>query len=86
MLTLQEIEDILRQADVEGFIGDGAPDDEYDSEAQEIYTLLTGATTVDGNKVMAILVAVWERFFNLGPDEMQQRLPYLRKVAQELAR
>lgn len=34
-LTIQKIEEIFREADIEGLIADGAPEDEYDSEAKD---------------------------------------------------
>ena len=76
---------ILREEDIEGLISIGASDDEYVSEAQEIYlALLNGVPPHTQVRILAICVNVWERFFNLGEDEMALRVPYLSKASQRI--
>ncbi len=54
--------DILNRHDPEGLLASGAPEDEYDPEAEEIAGRLRGGRTVTPH----VLVEVWERWF--GPS------------------
>ena len=40
-ITLEQINVILQREDIEGFIQSGAPDDEYEVEAQMIFEALS---------------------------------------------
>jgi hypothetical protein len=78
-----DIDAILRKEDLEGYIGFGAPTDEYSSEAQLIASALS---ELDGNQlneenIITIVSAIWAQSFNLGNTEIEQRLPAFRKVA-----
>jgi hypothetical protein len=82
MIALHKIKEILRAADIEGYIRiHDAPDDEYDSEAEEIADQLQGEPVLTEAFVISVLFKVWQRSFDLGEDDMDKRLPHLEKLA-----
>lgn len=87
MMTIaDEIQRIFRVADVEGLIADGAPDDEYDSEAVEVAEALAALKKEDltEKNISAIISLVWARSFNRGEEEIEMRLPAFREIARKI--
>lgn len=85
-ISHNKIDLILQEEDIEGHIADGAPKDEYASEALEIanaLSLLTKEQFVEEN-ILAIISLVWARSFNLEKDDINLRLPAFRKVIKRL--
>lgn len=86
MLSLVHIQDILREEDVEGLIEAGSPDDEYDSEAEEVLSALS-SLSVDQQtteNVVPVLSLIWAKCFDLDEIGIQQRLAAFRQIAQRL--
>ena len=85
-IHVSDINDLLIQEDVEGFIELGAPQDEYESEAAfiaaAILQLKENERTEDA--ILSVMAIIWMNNFNLGDDEMQLRLPALQRVAQAI--
>jgi hypothetical protein len=85
-IHVSDINDLLIQEDVEGFIALGAPQDEYESEAAliaaAILQLKENEQTEDA--ILSVIAIIWMNNFNLGDDEMQLRLPALQRVAQAI--
>jgi hypothetical protein len=85
---LESIRELVRDADVEGFIRDGAPADAYDTEAEELHAAIahwpTEEITVD--RQLPILNAIWRRNFVEDDDELALRRPALEGLAQQIAR
>jgi len=86
---LASIKELVRNADVEGFIGiHGAPADEYDTEAEALHTeiahLRTGDITV--GKLLPILEDIWRSNFIDDDVELTFRRPALQELAQQIAR
>ncbi|NBX67031.1 MAG: hypothetical protein EBQ96_08560 [Proteobacteria bacterium] len=80
--TYTEINALLVQEDIEGYINFGAPDDEYSSEAQEITTAIAALSHEELTKenVTAIVAAIWAQNFNLAGGELELRMPNIRKL------
>ncbi|MGE3771260.1 MAG: hypothetical protein AB7G06_09970 [Bdellovibrionales bacterium] len=85
-LSFQLLDQALRDEDIEGFIALGAPADEYTSEAHEIASIVNGTSESQMSEaaILEAFVSVWARSFNLGPEEMEMRLPAIRKVVQQV--
>jgi hypothetical protein len=85
---IESIKELVRDADVEGFIVDGAPADEYDTEAEELHAAIaqlpSEAITVE--RLMPVLEAIWRK--NLVDDdaELAERRPALEGLAGRIAR
>lgn len=78
------LKQLLREADIEGLIADGAPADEYDSEADIVMSALTQSTGRTVSDVVSLLAAAWTRSFALDEAALQLRLPQLQNVAARL--
>lgn len=88
LITLQTIQALLREADIEGYIELGAPADEYDSEAEIITTSmnqLSGVETTQEN-IAAIIFHVWRQSFNLDDSDLTARQPAINSVAKIIMR
>ena len=85
-VPIADINAVLREEDVEGFIAQGAPGDEYDSEAQEIASalaLLNEGQITEAN-VAAIVALVWAKSFDRSSQEIEMRMSVFRRIAQRL--
>jgi hypothetical protein len=84
---LASIKELVQSADVEGFIADGAPADEYDHEAESILASIAHLTTAELTEptLMPLLEAVWSKSFS-EDDELALRRPALAGLAQQIAR
>jgi hypothetical protein len=85
---LNSIKELTRDADVEGFIADGAPADEYDTEAEDLFRAIQHFATKElvPVRLMPILNRIWAVSFNVSGDELESRLPALEGLAQQIAR
>ena len=86
MLTEQRTKEIFRDADIEGLIEGGAPDDEYDSEALEFSGAVSALPEAERTEeaLISIISLIWARSFNRGEDEIEMRLPAFTKVVQNI--
>ncbi|ALG14320.1 hypothetical protein [Kibdelosporangium phytohabitans] len=57
--SLQAVRAVLNEHDPEGLLDLGAPDDEYDFEAEDFVRLLAHGDAIEP----AVVVDVWERWF-----------------------
>lgn len=87
---MQELSDkiaaILVREDVEGLIALGAPNDEYQREAEIIAQALSKMSKEQANEasVASLVSLIWSKAFNLGEKELKIRLPSLRDVARQV--
>lgn len=85
---IDSIQQLVAEADIEGFIADGAHPDEYEAEAEmlfaQIETLGTDELTAD--RLLPIVEAIWTRAFNLPADELAERRAKLLLLAEQIAR
>jgi hypothetical protein len=86
MMTAQDMKRIFREADIEGLISNGAPDNEYDSEAEEVMDAISRLRKDDltEQNIAAIIVLIWARMFNRDEMEIEMRLPAFRDVARKI--
>ncbi len=85
---LASIKELVATADVEGFIADGAPPDEYETEADLLFVELENLTTADlvPDRILPILEDIWPKNFDLAPEEALLRRPALRTLAEQISR
>jgi hypothetical protein len=85
---LASIKELVQTADVEGFIADGTPADEYDHEAELILAAIAHLTTADlvEPTLMPHLESIWRESFIDDSAELDSRRPALEGLAQQIAR
>ena len=86
---LESIKELVRDADVEGFIEiHEAPSDEYDGEAEALFQSIKNFSTADllTSNLTPILVSIWRRSFNVDGDELLLRASALESLAQQIER
>ena len=74
-IDLDSVNDLVTEQDVEGFIADGAPADEYDTEAEELFKAIQHFATKElvSTRLMPILKRIWAVNFNVSGDELVSR-------------
>jgi hypothetical protein len=84
---LKSIKQLVREADVEDFIADGSPPDEYDAEAESLHAAIAHIPTdeIIVNKLLPILEAIWSKHL-IDEAELMYRRPALEKLAEQIAR
>ena len=85
---LDSIQELVATADVEGFIADGAPADEYETEAELLFNAIENFPTAEivPSKLVPIVEDIWRKSFSLDEDALAQRRPALEGLAQQIAR
>lgn len=81
------IDELVATADVEGFIADGAPADEYESEAEQLFAAIEHFPTVDlvPERLLPILERIWRESFRLNNAALGERWPALHGLAEQIA-
>jgi cell division ATPase FtsA len=83
--------ELLRHEDIEGLPSMGAPDNEYESEAEMIIDRVgeaesnTPSHRITKEEVEAIIRAVWKEMFGLSEDQLRQRCEAFQSIAARLA-
>jgi cell division ATPase FtsA len=83
--------ELLRREDIEGLLAMGAPDDEYEPEAEMIVNRAGEAESnspshkITRKEIEAIISAVWKEMFGLSEDQLGQRRPAFQSIAARLA-
>ncbi len=69
-IDLDSVNDLVTEQDVEGFIADGAPADEYEGEVEEVFAALLHClrTEATQERILAILEQTWKKNFSLSDD------------------
>lgn len=83
------LRELLATADIEGFIADdGAPIDEYDTEADLLFDQLQLQGTADlvTPRLLPALEAIWRGSFSLSDPDLAQRRPALTALASQIER
>lgn len=85
---LHSIEELVANADVEGFIAKGAHADEYETEAEQIFQTIQLWPTADltTDRLILVLEEVWAQAFSLGEPGLEQRRVKLRELAGQISR
>lgn len=82
------IDELVAGADVEGFLAEGAPEDEYEGEAEQIFLAIRHFPTADlvPEKLTPILERIWRESFDLDEVGLTERGRALRGLAEQIAR
>jgi hypothetical protein len=85
---LESIQDLVRAADIEGLIAQGAPTDEYEPEEEQILSAIQHLPTsnLTTPNLLPLLEAIWRKSFTLDDAELATRQPTLEALAQQIAR
>ena len=85
---LASIQELVRDADTEGFIADGSPADEYDTEAEALHARIAHLQTseITNGNLLPILEDIWRKNFIDDEKELALRRPALQKLSGQIAR
>ena len=85
---LASIQELVRAADPEKHLAEGAPADEYEPEERAIFDAIRRLATDQllATNLMATLKRIWQQSFNLNEDALAERLPALLSLAKEIER
>ena len=84
---LASLKELFAAADVEGLIADDCPIDEYDPEAKHFFEETTGQPVEQFKPeyTLPLLEKLWAKQFMLDSNQLAQRRPALRSLAQQIA-
>ena len=82
-IAQSEIDEILRDIDIEGFLKSGAPEDEYSSEAKTVFAVLSNFNSQEWTlaHIVSILTHVWKESFHLSEEDLKDRLLDIERAA-----
>ncbi len=85
---LHSLQELVAAADIDGYIADGAPADEYDVEAEEVFRSLKDWSTDDltTERILPMLEGVWSANSGLGAPALEDRRTKLRELAGQIER
>ena len=85
---LDSLEELVAMADVESFIADGAPTDEYETEAATLFATLKNWPTADltTERILPFLEETWAAAFALDDAGLADRRVKLRELAGQIER
>ena len=90
MNRLDHINELLRHEDIEGLISMGAPNDEYESEAEMIADRLGEAELkaahrrITRGETEKIIREIWREMFDLSDEQLRQRQAAFEAIATRL--
>ena len=85
---LASIQELVRAADPQGFLRDGAPADEYDPEEREFFADIAELPPEEllTTTLLPILESIWTEAFSLDEESLAQIRPALLSLAKEVER
>lgn len=85
---LDSLKELFATADVEGLIAEECPIDEYDPEAKHFYDDTRGSPTASfaAEHTLPLLERLWVKQFMLNEEQLAQRRPALKGLAEQIAR
>ena len=85
-IDLESVQDLVRAADIEGLIADGAPADEYDPEEQKLFSALSSFVSTQFTKanILPIIVDIWRKSFSLDDAGLSERLNAMDNLAAQI--
>ena len=85
---LESIQTLVREADPEGHLAEGAPADEYEPEEEDLFAAIEHFPTADliAPKLLPIIETIWGQSFSLDDITLAQRKPSLEALAQQIER
>jgi hypothetical protein len=87
-IDLESLQQLVREADPEGYLANGAPEDEYEPEEEELFAAIHGFSTAEltATTLQPILEALWSKSFNLNNSQLATRRPALVSLTQQIER
>lgn len=84
---IDSIQELVATADIEGFIADGAPADEYETEADDLFAAIQPFATCDitAEKLMPEIEKVWIKNFSLNAAALAERRERIALLAGRIA-
>jgi hypothetical protein len=85
---LESIQQLVREADPEGHLAEGAPADEYEPEEELLFVSLAPLPTQQlvVMNVLPVIEQIWRTSFALDDDALEQRRPALMGLAMQIER
>ena len=85
---LPSIQELVRTADPEGHLAEGAPADEYEPEEEAILASLQELPTAEivATNILPAIERIWQQAFALSPEALAERRPKLLALAKEIER
>ncbi|WP_263371302.1 hypothetical protein [Granulicella cerasi] len=85
---LESINEIVATVDVEGYLAEGAPGDEYEIEAEEIHEAIStwSIEELTADRLEPVLADIWQGAFEYNDAQLAERKPKLRALAEEIAK
>lgn len=85
---LASVQELVANVDVEGFIAEGSPADEYETEAELLFRRVEHFTTDElvTARLLPILEDIWRRSFDLNEPGIAMRRPKLTELAGQIER
>ncbi len=82
-ISVTEINSILIQADIEGLIELGAPEDEYEDEAAQIAAAISTFkdNELTRDTMLALVVVVWMKSFDLDDESFSLRMDAIMRTS-----
>lgn len=78
--------ELLVESDIEGLIENGAPKDEYFTEAEQIVSAINQLEKkqINEENILAIISLVWMRNFELSVEELKLRANSINEIIKKL--
>ena len=85
---MDSVQELVANVDVEGFIAEGSPADEYETEADLLFHRVQSFSTdeLTSAKLLPILENIWKRSFELSEAGIAMRRPKLIELAGQIER
>jgi hypothetical protein len=85
---IESIKELVRNADTEEFIANGSPPDEYDSEAEELFTIIAHWPTnqLTQPNLTPVIEQIWQKNFGHEQTAADNQNPTLTSLAKQIAR
>lgn len=85
---MDSVQELVANADIEGFIAEGSPADEYETEAELLFHRVEHFSTEEltSTKLLPILEDIWQRSFDLHEPGIAMRRPKLTELAAQIER
>jgi hypothetical protein len=85
---LESIQQLVREADPEGHLAEGAPSDEYEPEEELLFVSLAPLPTQQliVMNVLPVIEQIWRTSFALDDEALEQRRPALMGLAMQIER
>lgn len=85
---LLSLADLIAAADIEGFIAEGGPADEYETEAERLHATIGSWPIADltTERILPVLERIWVEAFTLGDKQLSSRRVRLRDLASQISR